>query len=231
MIQRNKFSDIRLDKICVYCGGTANTRDHVPSKVLLDEPFPENIHNVPCCYDCNQGFSTDEEYFACIVECLTHNSVGIEDLSRPKIKRILSSKSHLYRKIVDSVREIDKERIFEIDDLAFRKILLKLARGHAAFEISEPQLSDPYSLIYKSVQSMTVEENKSFFSLLELEKYPEVGSRLMQQIAFDPNNIPFSIWVSVQDDNYAYMINSGFTQLTVRLLIANFIVAEIIWKN
>ncbi|TDP73113.1 hypothetical protein DES47_102859 [Roseateles toxinivorans] len=33
------FVDDRLTGICVYCGTRPDTRDHSPSKVLLDEPY------------------------------------------------------------------------------------------------------------------------------------------------------------------------------------------------
>ena len=35
--------DSRIVGICIYCGGIAKTRDHVPSKAFLDKPYPENI--------------------------------------------------------------------------------------------------------------------------------------------------------------------------------------------
>jgi hypothetical protein len=42
MDPRHLFIDERLTGRCVYCGGRPNTRDHCPSKVLLDEAFPAN---------------------------------------------------------------------------------------------------------------------------------------------------------------------------------------------
>lgn len=48
---------------CIYCGETATTRDHVPSKLLLERPLPNNLKTVPCCLRCNRGFSLDEQYF------------------------------------------------------------------------------------------------------------------------------------------------------------------------
>ena len=34
---------------CIYCGKPANTREHVPSKTMLIEPFPENLPTIPAC--------------------------------------------------------------------------------------------------------------------------------------------------------------------------------------
>jgi hypothetical protein len=65
--QITPFSDLRLDAQCAYCGSFPESRDHVPSKILLDEPFPYNLPVVPSCNNCNNGFSKDETYFACAI--------------------------------------------------------------------------------------------------------------------------------------------------------------------
>lgn len=75
MLHKTKFSDVRLNEMCVYCGAYGNTMDHVTSKVILDAPLPENLHKIPCraVFECNQSFSTDEEYFACLMELMHKN--------------------------------------------------------------------------------------------------------------------------------------------------------------
>lgn len=52
---------------CIYCGSKATTRDHVPPRLLLERPFPKNLHTVPSCLDCNRGASKDEEYFLALI--------------------------------------------------------------------------------------------------------------------------------------------------------------------
>jgi hypothetical protein len=49
--------------ICAYCGRERNrTKDHVPPKTLLVEPYPENLVTVPACHDCNRSFQRDDDY-------------------------------------------------------------------------------------------------------------------------------------------------------------------------
>jgi hypothetical protein len=69
MEQLENFGDERQSAYCVHCAGQTDTRDHVPSRVLLDEPYPPNLPVVPACRDCNEEASADEEYVACLVEC------------------------------------------------------------------------------------------------------------------------------------------------------------------
>jgi hypothetical protein len=47
----------------LYCGSQADSKDHVPPKLLLERPFPPNLYTVPSCHSCNTGFAKDEEYF------------------------------------------------------------------------------------------------------------------------------------------------------------------------
>ncbi len=52
---------------CIYCGGPAGTRNHVPPKLLLKRPFPSNLRTVPSCERCNHGASLDEQYFLALI--------------------------------------------------------------------------------------------------------------------------------------------------------------------
>ena len=42
-----------------YCGAYPDTRDHVPSKVLLDEPYPPDLPVIGACQRCNTSYSLD----------------------------------------------------------------------------------------------------------------------------------------------------------------------------
>ena len=53
MDQLRDYADSRLLSDCIYCGGPAETRDHVPSRCLLERPYPENLPAVGCCKECN----------------------------------------------------------------------------------------------------------------------------------------------------------------------------------
>lgn len=48
---------------CIYCGAEKDlTVDHVPPKLLLMRPYPENLLTGPACNACNQSFQKDDEY-------------------------------------------------------------------------------------------------------------------------------------------------------------------------
>lgn len=231
MITQNKFSDDRLEQMCCYCGDIPDTRDHVPSKVLLNDPFPENLPVVPCCNTCNQDFSKDEEYFACLIECIVNGSAETVDLKREKIKRILSQRPALQKKLATALVVNDEGSYFIVEGKRIENVLLKLAKGHAQFDASSPLLGQPTHLVYKPLHTMTDEESERFFSGPEIEISPEVGSRLFFAISKVPGSSPFSVWHTVQDSVYAYLISSQIGRLSVRLVISNFLAAEIIWDD
>lgn len=73
---------------CVYCEKKATTNDHIPPKGLFSKPYPENMITVPCCSDCNNLFSKDDQYFVTMLSLrddVKNNPTIIANM--PKIKR------------------------------------------------------------------------------------------------------------------------------------------------
>lgn len=53
---------------CAYCGREgAVTRDHIPPRSFFPKPRPSDLITVPCCVDCHEGWSEDDEYFRAAV--------------------------------------------------------------------------------------------------------------------------------------------------------------------
>jgi len=130
MDPRHLFRDDRLSGICVYCGKHPDTRDHVPSKVLLDEPYPSNLSVVDACLQCNSSFSLDEQYLACLIECVIQGTSESSNLERSKVKRILNENVSLRKKLAasESTNE-DGQTLWEPEKERIRNTILKLARG------------------------------------------------------------------------------------------------------
>lgn len=147
MDPRKLFVDERLVGICAYCGTVPDTRDHVPSRVLLDEPFPADLAVVEACRLCNESFSRDEEYVACLVECVIRETVDPDGLRREKIKRILNGRPLLAAKIREGrVEGATGDLIWQADTARIRNVALKLARGHLAFEFNVFHFEEPDAL-------------------------------------------------------------------------------------
>ncbi len=223
------FSDERLDNMCSYCGDKPETRDHVPSRILLNDPFPENLPVVPCCLKCNQDFSLDEEYFACALECVLHGTSEIEKLEREKVKSILLRKETLRQRIENSFILQNGNKFLQIESDRMKNVIVKLAKGHAKFENSEPQFDDPTSIWIKPLSTMTTEEFDIFFAPQNLDKAPEVGSRALQNLFIETNSNVLSHWIDVQDNIYKYSVCVGLGFISVKILIWEYFAVQVIW--
>jgi hypothetical protein len=218
--------------MCVYCGGEPDTRDHVPSKVFLDDPLPNNLPIVQACNNCNQSFSMDEEYFASFLECVLVGATTSADCHREKIKRILSEKPLLSARLLASRQNHSGcGLVWTPESDRIRRIVLKLARGHAAYEFSVPQLEEPEDLEFIPLSLLSPEQKGDFENAGAggLRGWPEIGTRAFFRACGAP---PFddqpSPWIVVQPGRYRYSVEQE-PGLAVRIVIAEYLACRVLW--
>lgn len=231
MQQIKPLSDHRLENMCSYCGEKAETKDHVPSRVLLDEPLPENLPIVPCCLKCNNDFSLDEEYFACAIECAQRGTTEINKLKREKVITILSRKKALQQEIENSFIVQNGERMLQVERDRFLNVIIKLAKGHAKFENSEPRIENPYKIWMNSIVFMSESDIDTFLTPMPYNILPEVGSRALHNILFQNDRRVFPNWIIVQDRIYQYLVTPNIGLYFVRILICDYLALEIKWQE
>jgi len=228
MEQLQNFGDSRQTGFCAYCGRGAETRDHVPSKVLLDEPYPTNLPVVPACQSCNESFSLDEEYVACLVECALTGSADADGVEREKIRRILEEKPAMALRLCQAFQETEGGASINIEAERVRNVVVKLARGHAAFELNEPQLDDPSNLAVVPLPSVDPAARNHFEASPKSSLFPEVGSRAMQRLVV--NEPGASSWIIVQPGRYRYLTSVG-DGVVVRMVIGGYLACEVAWDH
>ena len=88
------FADFRHDLWCIHCGTSKETnsftRDHLPTKSLLDRPLPTDLPTFAICADCNNSLSRDEEYLKVFLACILDGTCEPSEMSDPKIGRGLA---------------------------------------------------------------------------------------------------------------------------------------------
>lgn len=229
MDPRKLFVDERLTGRCVYCGGPHETDDHVPSKVLLDEPFPPDLPTVPACDACNNGFSADERHLACLIECIVAGSVDPAAMRRDKVGRILSERPDIGTLIAGCRREPQPgQLVWDPDPARVRNVVLKLARGHAAYECGEPSHDEPEHVAIQPLIAMSESDRLVFETTPAMDVWPEIGSRaFMRAVEGGPERYHDEGWCIVQEGRYRYLVaNSG---LTVRFVIGEYLACEVNW--
>ena len=226
MRQIRTFSDERNNGWCVFCGGPYETDDHSPSRVLLDKPYPDNLPVLPCCRACNDSFSLDEEYLACLIECARTGSTKPTDSMRPRIGNKLASKPALEARFVAARVETGDNICWTVEEDRVRNVIVKLAKAHAAYENSEPMLDDPNSLWIAPLCTMTKEQREDFEAPINAGVWPEVGSRALHGIVVGAEED--YDWIPVQTERYRYLVAVGAGVL-VRIVISEYLAAEIRW--
>jgi hypothetical protein len=226
------FGDERMLAFCALCGGETGTRDHVPARVLLDDPLPQMAAVVPACERCNNGMSTDEEYLACAVEVALKGTAESDTL-RPKVRGILKHSPKLARRFalsfndsLDLFGEAHNRHELSIDTERVRRVLIKIARGHAMHELHEPQDDEPTDVNFDPLHLMSDDRRQKFETPANAVTWPEVGSRAMQRLLAEGG----LDWIEVQPDRYRFLAQTDGSVL-VRMVFSEYLAAEVIWET
>jgi len=130
-----------MTTLCTYCNLLANTKDHVPPKLLFPKPRPQLI-TVPACSMCNQKASKDDEYFR-LVTALEEKSgehtsaVGIQgsilrSLERAEAKGLKTSfQQHLnnYDIVTEAGIYLGTSLGYEVDRSRLNQVIQRVTRG------------------------------------------------------------------------------------------------------
>lgn len=242
MDQLSDFADSRLINGCIFCDAMAETRDHVPSKIFLDPPYPDNLPVVGACNKCNQGFSKDEQYLACLIESALAGSTDPEKIRRRSIARAMNRAPALRSRIESAKKYIDGRTVFEIEKDRVKNVMLKLARGHAAFDLSQPCRSEPDYFWFGPLVVLSEEDREAFDAPHIQSILGEIGSRGMQRmyatvVSLQPESgekimspQPINDWVEVQNNHYRYLAIDDLDGIGIRIVIADYLACEIEWK-
>lgn len=243
MKQFEDYADNRLINGCIYCGGHPDTREHVPSKVFLDPPLPSYLPVVGACKDCNNGFSLDEEYLACLIECVLAGCTDPGLVTRARVAKTLQHSPALQARLEEAKYEEGSRTHFAIEPDRVRRVLAKLAKGHAAFELSQPCSGDPSVVWYAPLESLTVEQRDSYEASQVVQAFGEIGSRGMQRLmvtqftlqseAEETSTLDLFIndWVDVQEGRYRYHAADYGDELRIKIVISEYLACEVVWVS
>lgn len=241
MDQLQNLADNRLFDGCIYCGGVAESRDHVPSRILLNAPYPENLPVVGACESCNQGFSKDEQYFVCFLESVFAGSTDPEKIRRSSVARTMSRAPALRARIESGKSCNGDQIVFYPEEERIKNVMLKLARGHAAFELSQSCREEPEHYWCKPLESLTEECREEFGAAHIQGLLGEVGSRYTQrmfvvEVVFESElgkqekkQVVVNDWVEVQEGLYRYLAVDDNGEIVIRIVVSDYLACESRW--
>ena len=227
------YGDVRQGAMCIHCGSTKGSRDHVPSKVFLEKPFPDNLTTIDICAACNQSFAADEEYTACFIECALTGSTDSSVIQRSRISRALENNPDL-RAGIEASRSVSFEqdgspvKIWKPDLKRVENAIVKNARGHALHELNEAPYGNPSSVKFWPIHKFSLEERMAFLNGPETCIWPEVGSRSMQRLLTGEGLE--AGWLIVQEGMYRFAVAVG-GWIQVRIIIRDYLACEVLWED
>lgn len=227
------FVDERLLGKCAFCGEAPVTRDPVPPTILLDDPLPEDLGAVESCAKCNQEFSVDDGYVACFLECVAVGWASVEDIGRSKVKRVLEHNPTLATQIRSAVSFT--ENGVSLTPAAadrIKNVVLKLARGHVAFELSRIAINQPSRILIRPLSNLSAKEREEFehAGAGEIRECSEINSRaLLRAIGEERYSNSMEPWIIVQPGRYRYTAD-GSKGVKVQIVISEYLACVIVWE-
>jgi len=259
MKHRDYFGDDRLahytekDKntisSCIYCGNYADTREHSPSKVFLDKPYPNELPITPSCSACNNSFSHDELSVSMLVEVYKtiYNKADFSDKFCKRINKFPNIFYSSYFGIKNSPKSFYTDKI--------TRVLVKLAIGHSVFELTRCYPADlencKIEVSYQFLPNMNQIEIDNYNRVEKMDLFPEIGSRAFAGIATSDEQANymyamevnassgkneksirflFTDWIDVQEDKYRYICFHRDIDIVVKIAISEFLYGTVVFK-
>jgi hypothetical protein len=143
------------------------------------------------------------------------DSVNPARLSRAKIQRILTDKPALAALIALGRNVEDSgDTVWQVDEERVARIVLKLARGHMAYELGLPKIELPEKVIFAPLPLLS-ETERSVFEFPDrgsIALWPEIGSRAFLRAARAQGS-PTEDWINIQPANIWHAGLSGISHL------------------
>lgn len=232
------YADKRHKGWCIHCGavlgGVKSNLDHVPSRTILNRPFPENLPTVRICESCNTSFSNDEEYFTAFLGAVLAGNADTDQQVIERAEKILGSNYRLQDEIEAQLEVVKdaggKDQVAFSPDLGrIQNVVVKNARGHVLFEHGQPAEGEPARVAIKPIPTLPPDILERFETIDYGAGWPEVGSRLMTRLVTGDDMRPDG-WVVVQPNVYRFAVMHQ-DQVVVRTVIREYLATEVAWDH
>lgn len=232
------YGDERHKGWCIHCsvalGKLKSNLDHVPSRTILDRPFPDNLPTIRICKPCNTSFSSDEEYFTAFLGSVLAGTADPDQQVVERAEKILDSNHRLQDGIeaqLEVVKGVDgMDQVTFVPDLSrIQNVVVKNARGHILFEHGQRAEGEPTRVAIQPIPTLPPDALANFEAIDYGAGWPEVGSRLMQRLISGEDMRPDG-WVVVQPNVYRFAV-MDHNQFVVRTVIREYLATEVAWDH
>lgn len=234
--QQTPAADQRLESWCYSCGSFIDiddrTVEHVPARVFLDRPFPENLATVYACLACNNGTSADELFVACLLEVMLARTVDCAVFERRRIAQALEHRPELTSSLQDVLAGASSAWRSKQTTQILTTVATKIARGHLMFDLADPRYDAPRSVRWFRLDEVSKSEAETFDQWGDRVSatsrlLPEVGSRALARM-LDQREDREPNWITVQVDRYRYSYRVD-RDPAIRFVLRGYFACEIAW--
>lgn len=223
------FSRRSKDMICIYCGKSAQTREHCPPRSFFPEhDFPNNLRVLPACEACNKGFSHAEEivrdYLDCIYDCFCNNK-SIEG----------------YLEVIHGYADFTEHSKTLIEEA--ETVFIKVAQGLAIYEMSECFGDCGWSAEVEDFickHWVTSDIWNRLDDPITIDVFPELGTRASDGFFIAPilsmdgvaSIGSFSMmWTELKENVFNYVVWLEDDIIKVRMILRDFFYIEVDFYN
>jgi hypothetical protein len=163
-------------------------------------------------------------------------------MRRPNIAKLLERSPALAARIA-SARRVGAAGIsFEPEQDRVSRVLVKLAMGHAAYDLAQECRRQPVSVWWHPLHLLSPEHREELDAPEVVTLLGEVGSRGMQRLRVAELNLKsqsgeelrqhifLNDWVDVQLGRYRYLASHEGDEVSVRLVIGEYLIGEVRWQ-
>jgi hypothetical protein len=165
----------------------------------------------------------------CCLSSLGSRAHGGSKTSR--IAKLLDGKPALLQRPRKSKLDVEDAPTWNVETERAKSVLLKLARGHAAYELNQPRTDLPLYIDFKPVQRMSDNVREAFegHSATLVAPWPDVGSRAMQRLLVLGSEVYTEGSVLVQEGNYRFRASQE-GGLTIQMVLREYLACQVGWE-
>lgn len=186
------------NNLCIYCGKTADTREHIPPKQFFKSTSNKPLITVPSCKVCNAGFQKDEDFFRQFyTSMLMERSSVAKQLMDGEISRSILRTPALGHQMFSQMKLVDaytkaglykgKMTMYTVSDSdrgRINRVVTKIIKGLFYHEFSKT-IPEDWTIKIIWITPKVEKEQK----LDEMAKQP--------------------FWRVIKEDTFAYWVNYG----------------------
>jgi hypothetical protein len=172
----------------------------------------------------------DEQYMACLLDCLISGTTAPESVQRETVKKTLRAKPALAQRLKDAQKIVDGQAYFSFESERINNVVKKIAMGHALYELNLILEADEAEISITPLVMFDEEQQAEFEELRDssLGLWPECGSRLLQRIAANPSCE--NGWIEVQPGRYRYAVIQA-DGVEVRMVFSEYLACIVRWLD